>query len=37
MSKQRTCKLLFKPTTSVHINMKYMWGPHGKPYVDPTL
>ena len=26
-----------KPTTSDHINMKYMWGPHGKQYWDPTL
>ena len=26
-----------QPTTSDHINMKYIWGPHGKPYWDPTL
>ena len=26
-----------QPTTSDHINMKYIRGPHGKPYGDPTL
>ena len=26
-----------QPTTFDYINMKYIWGPHGKPYVDPTF
>ena len=26
-----------QPTTSDHINMKYIWGPRGKPYGDHTL
>ena len=32
-----------QPTTSDHMNIKYIWGPHvnhmgtGKPYEDPTL
>ena len=24
-------------TTFDHINIKYIWGPHAKPYGDPTL
>ena len=26
-----------QPTTFDHINIKYIWGPHGKPFGDPTL
>ena len=26
-----------QPTTFDHINIKYIWGPHGKPYGDPIL
>ena len=26
-----------KPTTFDHINIKCIWGPHGKPFKDPTL
>ena len=26
-----------QPTTSDHINMKYMWGAHGKPHGNPML
>ena len=26
-----------QPTTCYRINIKYVWGPHGKPYGDPTL
>ena len=26
-----------QPTTFDHINTKYIWGPHSKPYGDPTL
>ena len=33
---QNTC-IITDPTTSDHINIKYIWGPHGKPYGDPTL
>ena len=29
---------LSKPTTYFdHINIKYIWGPHDKPYGNPTL
>ena len=32
------CNLqLFQPTTFHHTNIKHIWGPHGKPYMDPTL
>ena len=30
-------RLITQPTTSDHINIKYIRGPHGKPYGDPTL
>ena len=33
----RSVYVYTQPTTSDHINMKHIWGPHGKPYGDPTL
>ena len=41
ISSQSTVHMLSRkdtqPTRFVHINIKYIWGPHGKPYGDPTL
>ena len=35
--RERESFITSQPTTFEHINLKYIWSPHGKPYGNPAL